>query len=476
MEIGYFPDPWKIARVSPIFKQGDPTDLGNYRPISVLPVFSKIFERIIQKRILSFLNKQGSILGTQYGFRRNHSTFMAVMDMVEHVRCSWQKNEHCLGIFIDYRKAFDTVNHDILISKLEHIGIRGLPLDLIKSYLNSRHQYVAFRRAESTQREVEVGVPQGSILGPLFFLVYINDISRASSLLRNILFADDSNQFISDSTRAGLYRKTNLELAKVASWVAHNKLTLNYDKTEFIEFSRNKLLSKDNFTLLINGKPIRRVDECKFLGVYIDSSISWRSHINKIISRISQTIGIIGRAKSFMNSTQLGLLYNTMVLPHLQYCIINWGNFKHDKNIALKNKLLSLQKSLVRIIGNAHRISHTDPLFFNNSILKIDDLFEQSIRVFSFKINNNLLPREISSFIDTNKHSYNTRGARNNLFVTLSDKRSIKSLVPACWNALPLPLKQCPSVASFKTSSKNDLLAHYKSFCCHTRNCQSCLV
>ena len=288
------------------------------------------------------------------------------MDMVENVRRSWQNNEHCLGIFIDYRKAFDTVNHDILISKLEHIGIRGHPLDLIKSYLNSRQQYVAFRRAESTQKEVKVGVPQGSILGPLFFLVYINDISRASPLLRDILFADDSNQFITDQTRAGLYRKANLELAKVANWVAHNKLTLNYDKTEFIEFSRSKPFSNDDFTLQINGKPIKKVDECKFLGVYIDSKISWRSHINKIISRISQTVGIIGRAKSFMNSTQLGLLYNTMVLPHLQYCIINWGNFKYDSNIALKNKLLTLQKCLVRIISNAHRISHADPLFFNN--------------------------------------------------------------------------------------------------------------
>ena len=149
-------------------------------------------------------------------------------------------------------------------------------------------------------------------------------MSKASSLLRHILFADDSNQYIADSTRAGLYKKANSELKKVADWVAHNKLTLHYDKTEFIEFSKGKINSRNELTLLINGKPIRRVDECKFLGVFIDSSITWRSHIYKMITKISQTIGIIGRAKSFMNATQLALLYNTMVLPHLQYCIINW--------------------------------------------------------------------------------------------------------------------------------------------------------
>ena len=307
-------------------------------------------------------------------------------------------------------------------------------------------------------------------------------MSKASSILRDILFADDSNQYISDPTRTGLYKKANLELAKVSSWVAHNKLTLNYDKTEFIEFSRSKPLSSDKLTLRINGRPIRKVDECKFLGVYIDTSISWRSHINRIISRVSQTIGIIGRAKSFMNPTQLRLLYNTMVLPHLQYCIINWGNFKHDSNIGLKNKLLTLQKCLVRIISNSHRISHADPLFFNNNILKVDDLFEQSIRIFAFKLHKNLLPRETSSFFDKIEHNYSTRGASNNLFVTLSDKRSIKSIVPACWNSLPVQLKQSPSVASFKTISKSALLSPYESFCCscscscRTRNCQSCLV
>ena len=156
-----------------------------------------------------------------------------------------------------------------------------------------------------------------------------------------------------------------------------------------------------------------------------------------------------------MNSTQLALLYNTMVLPHLQYCIINWGNFKHDSNIGLWNKLLTLQKCLVRIVNGAHRISHADPLFFNKSILKIDDLYEQSLRIFAYKLHNSLLPQEVQSMFPKCYHNHNTRGAKNNFFVVRSDKRSMKSIAPACWNTLPLQLKQCPSVLSFKNTSRH---------------------
>ena len=150
IEAGHYPDSWKIARVSPVFKQGDPTSFSNYRPISVLSVFSEIFEKIIQKRILSYLHKQSSVLGTQYGFRQGHSTYMAIMDMVENVREAWEKDEHCLGIFIDFKKAFDTVDFSILFAKLENLGIRGLPLKLIKSYFSKRKQYVIFKGVEST--------------------------------------------------------------------------------------------------------------------------------------------------------------------------------------------------------------------------------------------------------------------------------------------------------------------------------------
>ena len=177
-----------------------------------------------------------------------------------------------------------------------------------------------------------------------------------------------------------------------------------------------------------------------------------------------------------MNDTQLVMLYNTMVLPHLQYCIINWGNFKQDSNIRLKNKILNLQKCLVRLICSVNRISHADPLFHRLNALKIDDLYEQSIRIFSYKLSRNQLPKVISSMFTKADHDHNTRNANSNLFVTRSHNRSIKSIAPKCWNSLPLELKQCPSVASFKVNSKKSLLTTYGNFSCQARHCKSCLA
>ena len=253
----------------------------------------------------------------------------------------------------------------------------------------------------------------------------------------------------------------------------HNLQPLN--KTEYIEFTKsNPPLSSP--PLLIDNHQIRKVQESKFLGVLIDSRLSWRSHIQKLISKISQTIGIIGRARAFMDPAQLKLLYNTMVLPHLQYCLINWGNFRACSNIKFGKKILTLQKCLVRIIDGAPRLSHADPLFFSQNSLKIEDLYEQSVRMFAFKLFKNITPNEITNFFPKTTHSHNTRSAKSNLFVERADPRSIKFIVPRCWNSLPKEMKQATSIAAFKNMSKNSLLAPYGRFTCQEKRCPSCLV
>jgi len=193
MREGYYPACFKIARVVPVFKSEDPTLFSNYRPVSVLPVLSQIFERILKVRLVNFLEKHKVIIPGQYGFRAGHSTDMAIMDMVEKVRSAWAEKEVALGVFVDLKKAFDTVDHSILLRKLEHYGIRGQALELLDSYLRDRSQYVTYGSFESEKGRVECGVPQGSVLGPLFFLLYVNDMVRASDEIDLVLFADDTN-------------------------------------------------------------------------------------------------------------------------------------------------------------------------------------------------------------------------------------------------------------------------------------------
>ena len=177
-----------------------------------------------------------------------------------------------------------------------------------------------------------------------------------------------------------------------------------------------------------------------------------------------------------MDGPQLSLLYNTMVLPHLQYCLINWGNFEGDRNLGLRDRLLALQKRLVRIVCGANRISHADPHFATMATLKVDDLFTQSVRVFCYKMSRGLLPGEMSTFFQKHDHGHLTRGARSNFFVSRSDTRSIRSIAPKIWNSLPHDLRDLPSVAAFKERSKMDLLAPYGSFVCAVRGCRSCSV
>ena len=192
---GVFPSELKIAKVIPLFKAGDKMVMSNYRPVSVLPLFSKILERLMYTRLLKFINENGLLYKFQFGFRESHSPNLAIIYLVDKISNALEEGDYVLGLFLDFSKAFDTVNHNILFEKLEFYGVRGTALDWFKSYLNAREQYVVFDGTESSHKHISCGVLQGSILGPLLFLLYINDLAMVSDKLFSLLFADDSNMF-----------------------------------------------------------------------------------------------------------------------------------------------------------------------------------------------------------------------------------------------------------------------------------------
>ena len=216
---GVVPRELKIARVIPIFKTGDRGLFNNYRPVSVLSIFSKLLERVMHKRLLNFLNKYNILSINQFGFRKNHSTSLALIHLYDKISTAIDNREYTAGIFLDLSKAFDTVNHEIMLAKLEHYGVRGNSLQWFKSYLSNREQFVQFNWNCSSTKRIVCGVPQWSILGPLLFLLYINDLCEASDALEFILFADDTNVFFSHKNPELLMHKLNIELCKLTCWL-----------------------------------------------------------------------------------------------------------------------------------------------------------------------------------------------------------------------------------------------------------------
>ena len=459
---GRFPDNLKVAKVCPIFKNGSENEFSNYRPISILPSFSKIYEKVAYNRLESFLLSNDSITKCQYGFRSKHSAYMALLDMYNKASESLDKGNYSVGIFIDLSKAFDTIDHDILGRKLEFYGVRGIALQWFKDYLSNRKQCVYFNDTLSSLKNVSCGIPQGSMLGPLLFILYINDIIHCSQLLHFILFADDTNLFLSNKNISELMLLVNTELVKLCEWFKANKLSLNAKKTSFMLFGRKGKSIGDCFVINIDGTKIERVDHTKFLGVYIDETLNWKQHTSHVSSKISMSIGVMNRVKCFLSTNVLKTLYFSLIHPYLIYCNIVWGN---ANNITL-NKLTTLQKRAIRLITHSHFRCSTSHLFNKLKILKLVDIYKFQLGQFIFKSINNLLPKSSSYHIKKHDltHDYPLRNECS--ISTVSFKTKIRENYigvsgPQLWNLLPELVKSSVTFLIFKRNLKDFLLKHY---------------
>jgi exonuclease III len=405
LHFGFFPNSMKIAKVLPLFKNGEKRLVSNYRPISILPVFSKLLERIMYNRLLCFIDKNHLLYENQFGFRIKHSTALALSLLVDKISSSLNDNLFMVGVFLDFSKAFDTVDHSILLNKLHHYGIRGLAHKWIESYLTDRYQYVCFDAVSSDRERITCGVPQGSILGPLLFLLYINDIAEVSNRLFAILFADDSNIFFTGNNIHHVINSMNQELSNVVLWLNSNKLSLNIDKSNFMIFSRQKIRNHDS--IYLNNIPLQRITETKFLGVYIDENLSWKRHVIYTRNKIAKGIGLLIKARKTLPPECLQRLYYSFIYPYLTYCLEIWGGTYNSH----MNDLILQQKRVLRLMCNVHRLTKSRPLFQKLKILRIDKLYVYRILWFMYKYENGLLPQSFSlNFVRRRDiHSYNTR-------------------------------------------------------------------
>ena len=298
-----------------------------------------------------------------------------------------------VGVFIDLSKAFDTIDHTILLSKLNLYGVRGIAHKWFSDYLNNRKQYTSVKNCDSRLNNIQHGVPQGSILGPLLFLLYINDLHHCSSLLSFILFADDTTILFSHSDYSSLVNILNKELVEVYSWFKSNKLSLNSSKTNYIIFSKSSI-SPSNSDIIINNESINRVLSTKFLGVIIDDKLSWTQHIFYISKVISRNTGVMSKLRSFLPSVTLTSLYNTLILPYLNYCNIVWACTSTNK----LHSLMIIQKRAIRICTLSQPRDHSAPLFYKLHTLTLSDINKFQIGIFMYRFTNNLLPRTFSYF------------------------------------------------------------------------------
>ena len=270
---GIFPEKLKIAKVAPVFKSGNKLDIKNYRPISVLPLFDKIFEKAINSRLTHFLDINNVLCENQFGFQKGKSTADAVLKLSDEIYKSTRKKETCCTILLDLAKAFDTVDHSILLNKLSAIGVRGPLHTWFKSYLTDRKQVVSVDSEISDPILMKYGVPQGSVLGPTLFLIYINDITKSTSKFKFTLFADDTCLFMKHSDPKILEEMVNNELEHINNWLISNRLSLNIKKSCYLLFSGKKTI--DNFIVRIAGTEMEKVSKAKYLGILVDDKLSW---------------------------------------------------------------------------------------------------------------------------------------------------------------------------------------------------------
>ena len=275
---GQYIDKLKLSRIIPIFKKGSRLAVSDYRLISLLSNLNKIMEKLIFKRIYEFLEKYNCFYDLQFGFRSKHSTVHALISITESIRSALDENKYVCGIFVDLQKAFDTVKHDILLDKLHHYGIRGKMNDWFKSYLQGRKQIVSVNGVDSDLRALKHGVPQGSVLGLLLFLIYINDLNTCISNSKVYHFADDTNLLHINSCINKLQKNINYDLKRLTNWLDANKISLNNTKTELIYFRKKRSATPTNNKIKLNGKRLIPTDHIKYLGVYLDETLSGFAH------------------------------------------------------------------------------------------------------------------------------------------------------------------------------------------------------
>ena len=404
---------------------------------------------------MNYISKYNILTDAQFGFRPNLSTDLALHRLCQNIHKTLDNKGYQITVFCDLSKAFDTISHSILLDRLEVFGIRGIALNWFKSYLGFRKQYTLYNNSSSSYTSVNCGVPQGSILGPILFLIYINDITRTTDKLKFLLFADDTTIFLHGRDPNHLQNILNLELVKVSNWIKNNKLTLNINKSHFM-VSSPLMAQTPHIDIKIDNSSLSQVEMCKFLGVVIDSKLKFKEHVNEIITRISKLIGVLHKIRNSITAECLRMIYMSLAYPLFTYGAVIWGG---TYNTYLDNLFIT-QKKLLRVMSKSHRYAHTDPLFKQFNLLKLSDIITFQTQLFVYKsLHVNIIDSGFKF-----AHSSQTRrqdSLQLPLCKTSHFQRYLTYRGAKCWNKLPEQVKNSDSLNVFKKKIRLMLFNNY---------------
>ncbi len=443
-DTGCFPDCLKIGIIKPLYKSGDKQMVSNYRPISLLSIFSKVMEQLIKKRMVTFLTKFKILSDLQFGFREGRSTQDAIQFLTSHISDALDNSEACSCLFVDLSKAFDTVCHDTLLKKLKNCGLRGKMFDLMNSYLTNRKQRVNIDGTLSDERYIKFGVPQGTVLGPLLFTIYINDMLGLKLKGTLISFADDTVLFCKAKSWQLLKVQIEDDFVELKNWYQYNKLTLNVQKTKYMPFSTYKNFLPKLGNIKIANYEIPETTSFKYLGIKMDNSLRWDLHINELVQKIRGLLSRFSYLRDFLSTEQMRILYMSLVQSHLTYGILGWGGVSE---VHLR-KLNTIQKWFIKIIFGKDRTYPTNDLFSESKTLDLRQLY-------CLEILKNIKKEKITFNIGQNASTRRHALAYPTISHKTHGQRSLKYYSPRLYNMLPNDIKLIESCKSFKVKAKN---------------------
>ena len=479
LSTGQFPKNLKTAKVIPIHKTGEKSLMKNYRPISILPVVSKIIENVMHTQLTDYFTLNKLFTSQQYGYRENRSTELAALELMDRNLDNMNRNLTPVNVYIDLSKAFDCLDHNILLSKLKFYVLNDNAIKLLKNYLSDRNQYVQLGNTKSQLHGISRGIPQDSVMGPLLFNIVINDLNTATKKFDLIMYADDTTLISTLETFGNTNRPTEIEnnisdeISKITTWLHSNKLKLNASKSKFLIFFKHpKIIPKLN--IWANGNQIDEVQEFNFLGITIDQNITWTPHIRKISIKISRVIGVLRKLKHIFPQHILRLIYNSLIHPHLIYGLNLWG-FKHKR-------ITILQKKAIRILAFRPYISHSTSAFKELKIPMLKDLYTIQLYKIYYKNIHNILPvyfqRFLPNYNNGSAHNHNLRHQALRLPMTRKEYyvQSTKYQLFKLIRETPqLDLDRCltSSLVQFVAYFKYKIIEAYNAVC-NIRNCYVC--